>query len=381
MFVCPFVWLPKLGTFFWFLVQRGDSWTHGPNDGFSLYHVLLKFQLYKLPLSCLWQNVIMLSYCFRNGWIIHVIFQLIFNHDFKWSFVQCGFLWTCSHGLSHQFTFFSKKRLSFQLSLGAIARFLLRCAWRFSRDVSNQCRCHGLLSKFQYLDACSWGQQRMEGMEGQRHVPFMAGQPLVSLNKALLDPYFWGGDTLGGGLGWLAINSELVGMGAIENTLKSWFARIPWTKMLPIYTQFVHFCSIVLLVYFTSTVHRYWKLSFLLNLEILLPRMYKCHLSQLLQTADSCGVSSWGVFRGVSTEIFRSGGIFTFQVGPLGGGWWNKGHSKQVRWRRWIQEGCPLFFLMEYFGPKHEWMTHENKMDSKNPNISKKDMCMFFWNL
>ena len=32
----------------------------------------------------------------------------------------------------------------------------------------------------------------------------MASQPLVSLNKALLNPYFWGG-TLGG-VGWLAMN-------------------------------------------------------------------------------------------------------------------------------------------------------------------------------
>lgn len=116
-----------------------------------------------------------------------------------------------------------KKRLSLQLSLGAIARLLLRCAWRFSRDVSNQCRCHGLLSKFQYLDACSWGQQRMEG---QGHGLFMAGvNHWFPLTRPYLRPLFLGGRYVGGwGVGWLAINSELVGMGAIENTSKSWFA-------------------------------------------------------------------------------------------------------------------------------------------------------------
>lgn len=221
------------------------------------------------------------SYCFGTEWIIHFMFQLIFSHDFKWSFVQCGFLWTCTHGLSHQFIyFFPERNVSFQLSLGAIACFLLRCAWRFSRDVSNQCRCHGLLSKFQYLDACSWGQQRMEG---QGHVIVYGwGQPLVSLNKASLDPYFWGGWYVGGGVRLTSHRKHI---------FRVYMKRISWTKMSP--TQSVYFCSMVLLVYFTS---RCWKLSFLLNFEILLPRMYKCHLSQLLQKADSCGVSSWGVF-------------------------------------------------------------------------------------
>ena len=133
-------------------------------------------------------------------------------------------------------------------------------------------------------------------------------------------------------------------MGAIENTLKSWFARIPWTKMLPIHSFFIFVPWSYL---FTSQVHRYWKLSFLLNLESLLPRIYKCYLSQSLQTADSCRVSSCFFFPSLKPGEFppkySDPGIFTFQVGPLGGGWWNKGHSKQVRWRRLIQEDVPFF--------------------------------------
>ena len=238
------------------------------------------------------------------------------------------------------FFFSRKKRLSFQLSLGAIACFLLRCAWRFSRDVSNQCRCHGLLSKFQYLDACSWGQQRMEG---QGHVIVYGwGQPLVSLNKALLDPYFWGGWYVGWGVR-LTSHQQWIGWNGRhrKHIFRVYMKRISWTKMSP--TQSVYFCSMVLLVYFTSRCwgiiipFEFWDFASW-NVQILQ------YLSQSLQTADSCGVSSWGVFRGVSTEIFRSGGIFTFQVGPLGGDWWNKGHSKQVRWRRWIQEELPFFF-------------------------------------
>lgn len=100
-----------------------------------------------------------------------------------------------------------KKRLSLQLSLGAIARLLLRCAWRFSRDVSNQCRCHGLLSKFQYLDACSWGQQRMEG---QGHGLFMAGvNHWFPLTRPYLRPLFLGGRYVGGGGEELICNGYL----------------------------------------------------------------------------------------------------------------------------------------------------------------------------
>lgn len=165
------------------------------------------------------------SYCFGTEWIVHLIVQLIFNHDFKWSFVQCGFLWTCSHGLSHQFIYFFPER---NVSLYS-------CLWA-PLPVSCCVVLGGFQEMFQ-INAAVMGFSRssstwmpVPGANKGWKVKVMACLWLGSttglpLTRPYLRPLFLGGRYVGGGgVGWLAINSELVGMGAIENTSKSWFA-------------------------------------------------------------------------------------------------------------------------------------------------------------